>query len=68
MFYNVVIHLESMRRKTEEISEELGLKKASDELLAFEVIMTMIRESIHCVIRDAFMTPENIKKLRPGYF
>ena len=42
MFYNVVIHLEFMRRKTEEISEEIGLEKASDELLAFEVIMTII--------------------------
>jgi len=27
MFYDVVVHLESVRRKAEEVAEELGLKK-----------------------------------------
>lgn len=61
-FYDVVVHLEAVRKKAEEVASELELERVPDELLAFEVVTTIIHESIHCAIWDAFVTKKDIEE------
>jgi len=62
-FHNIVVHLEAIRNKTIEISWELGLQEPTDELLAFEVMETIVHEALHCALIDAYLSHLKLSEL-----
>ena len=61
--HDVVIHLEAVKRRADEVAELLGLEHAPDDLLAYEVMTTIVHESIHCAIADALTPGEGVENL-----
>jgi len=71
--HDVVVHLEAVKKRADEVAELLGLEHAPDDLLAYEVMTTIIHESIHCAIADALTPGEGVEnlliaRLWRGYF
>jgi len=71
--HDVVVHLEAVKKRADEVAELLGLDYAPDDLLAYEVMTTIIHESIHCAIADALTSGEGVEslliaRLWRGYF